>query len=518
MTMNKPAYACKTEHWFLRTLLVMLLLLPVPRVMAAIDMKELSIGKAQAAIRAGDTSCADITRYYLKRIAEFDQATGLNAIVALNPNAVAEAKALDKAFIANGQMDLLHCAVMIIKDNFNTAGLPSTAGSAAMKGFIPTEDATQIQRLKARGAIILAKSNMAEWAFSPRMTISSSFGETRNPYDLEHVPAGSSGGTAAAVAANLGMAGMGTDTGNSIRGPSSHNALVGFRTTLGLTSRAGIVPLYLRNDVGGPMTRTVEDAVRILQATLGADPLDPITLHGAMKLPADLMALLSSNGLRGKRIGVMQQLSNRPHDPAIGALFEAALRDLERLGAVLVRDFTVTDFDELSQNQWCPMFHQDINQFLASWQDLAPVRNLEEIVSAGNYSAYIEEDLRNFLSVVDPTKEGRPCLDHYQDPRRIAYRQAITTAMDQYKVDLLVYPSWNFSPGRIGHPEEYQGDNSQVIAPHTGLPAFTIPMGYANGLPAGLQFTGRLFSEATLIPAVYAYEQGTLHRRPPENF
>src|SRR5215813_6741182 len=249
------------------------------------EVTETTIAETQAAIRAGKVTCHQLIEAYLKRIHAYDQPTGLNALVVINPNALAEADRLDEEFKRTGKLRPLHGIPVIVKDNFDTKDLQTTGGSAALKGSIPPDDAFQVRRIREAGAIVLAKSNMAEWAFSPMLTESSIAGVTRNPYDLERVPAGSSGGTAAAVAANLGAVGLGTDTGNSIRGPSSHNALVGIRSTMGLASRDGIIPLYLRNDIGGPMARTVEDAVRVLEVIAGYDPADPITKTSEGKIP-----------------------------------------------------------------------------------------------------------------------------------------------------------------------------------------------------------------------------------------
>jgi Asp-tRNA(Asn)/Glu-tRNA(Gln) amidotransferase A subunit family amidase len=479
---------------------------------------ETSISDVHSALTDGSLNCLELTQTYLRRIKFYDQSTGLNSIITVNPHAIVRARILDAEFAANRTLRPLHCVPMIIKDNYNVRGLQTTAGSKAMLGFMPEKDAWQIARVKDAGALILAKSNMAEWAFSPRVTISSVAGETRNPYNLNHVPAGSSGGTAAAVSANFGLAGLGTDTGNSIRGPASHTALVGIRSTLGLTSRTGIVPLFLRNDVGGPMTRSVEDAVRILQVIAGPDSADPITEYARGQYPDNFLELLHKGALSGVRIGVMRHLSERDHDPQVKQLFESALKDLARLGAIIVDPIAIADFDSISANHWCRMFKHDLNVFLEENASRSPRKNLQEIVDTGLYSDYIAEDLKGNAAVVDPASLSPPCQDLYQDERRVAFRKAVVGAMDKGSVAAIVYPSWNFPPARIGYPEDYKGDNNQVIAPHTGLPAVTVPMGFIGDLPAGLQFVGRLFSEATILPLVYDYEQGTRHRVAPQGF
>ncbi|WP_017733096.1 amidase family protein [Nafulsella turpanensis] len=486
------------------------------------ELEEATIAEIHQAFAAGNCSCEQLVKAYLERIETYDQPTKLNAIVLTNPDALERARQLDEEYARTGQLRKLHCIPLIVKDNYQTEGLQTTAGSLALKGFEPDEDAYQIKELKEAGAIVLAKSNMAEWAFSPMVSISSIAGETLNPYNLEHVPAGSSGGTAAAVAANFGTLGLGTDTGNSIRGPSSHTALVGFRSTLGLTSRHGIVPLYLRNDVGGPMARTVEDATKVLEVIAGYDPADPLTKYSQGKVPENYTRFLDKDALKGARIGVLRTLSEDNPHPKVKALFEQAIADLRSLGAIVVDSVEIHNFDSLSRNQWCDVFKHDINEYLATLGEEVPVKNLEEIVASGKYAPYIEENLKYFLEAKDQTPTDssiHECSDAFTDPRRIAFRNAVREAMDRHQLGALIYPSWNHPPAKVGDFEGYKGDNSQLIAPHTGQPAFTVPMGYTDGsLPAGLQFLGRMFDEPTLIGYTYAYEQGTQHRKPPRQF
>ncbi|GAC1377055.1 MAG: amidase [Hymenobacter sp.] len=485
------------------------------------EVTEASIDDVQQALKRGACTCEQLVQAYQARIVAYDQPTGLNAVVVTNPKALETARQLDTEYRRTGQLRPLHCIPLIVKDNYNTAGLQTTAGSLALKGFAPAEDATVVKALKAAGAIVLAKSNMAEWAFSPRVSISSIAGETRNPYNLEYVPAGSSGGTAAAVAASFGTAGLGTDTGNSIRGPSSHNALVGFRPTLGLLSRAGIAPLYLRNDTGGPMARSVADATRLLEVmATDPDPADPLTSYSAGKLPPNgYRPFLDPNGLKGARIGVLRTLSERNPDPQVKALFEQAVADLRRAGATVV-EVEIPDFAHVSKGQWCSVFKHDINQYLAALGPTAPVKNIDDVLASGKYSAYIKENLQRELTQgVAPSAAEAGCGEAYTDPRRIAFRNAVTAVMDGNQLGALVYPTWNNPPAKIGDLKGYQGDNSQLIAPHTGQPAFTVPMGFTyDNLPAGLQFLGRSFDEPTLIKYVYAYEQATHRRKAPVRF
>jgi Asp-tRNA(Asn)/Glu-tRNA(Gln) amidotransferase A subunit family amidase len=312
---------------------------------------ETTIAEIHQAMRSGKITCRQLVEAYLKRINAYDQSTKLNSIVIVNPQALAEADRLDAEFKRTRKLRPLHGIPVIVKDNYDTRDLQTTGGSLALKGSIPPDDAFQVRKLREAGAIVLAKSNMAEWAFSPMLTESSIAGVTRNPYELERVPAGSSGGTAAAVAASFGAVGLGTDTGNSIRGPSSHNALVGIRSTMGLTSRDGIIPLYLRNDIGGPMARTVEDAVRVLEVIAGYDPADPITKASEGKMPKNYTQFLKKNGLKGARLGVFRRYVDAPTtDPQIKALVAKAIEDLKAQGAVIVDPFDVPNFEALTQD------------------------------------------------------------------------------------------------------------------------------------------------------------------------
>src|SRR3984957_2762125 len=354
------------------------------------DIMETTIARTQQAIREHRVTCRQIVDEYLDRIRTYDQSTRLNALVVLNPNAPAEADRFDAEFKLSQKIGGLQCIAVIVKDNYDTKDLQTTGGSLAMKGFVPSTDAFMVRRLREAGAIILAKSNMAEWAFSPYETVSSIAGITRNPYNLDYVPAGSSGGTAAAVAANFGAIGLGTDTGNSIRGPSSHNALVGIRPTIGLTSRDGIIPLFLGADVGGPMARTVEDVALVLDVVAGYDPEDPITKNSDGRIPKSYTLFLDKNGLRGARIGVFRPYIDAPStDPQIKALTEKAIQDLKSRGAQIIDPFVIPNFEALTKDIHCGDFQSDLNGYLAKHGQGAPYRSLAEIIDSGLYLPYI---------------------------------------------------------------------------------------------------------------------------------
>jgi len=484
-----------------------------------IDLTELTINKIHQAYKEKKYTSTQLVKAYIDRIKKYDKK--INAISLINPKAIEIAQTLDKEYQKTKILRPLHGIPMIVKDNFNTRGLPTTGGSLALKDFIPQSDAFMVNKLVKAGAIIIAKSNMAEWAFSPMHTTSSTLGITKNPYNLSYVPAGSSGGTGAAIAANFGTIGLGTDTGNSIRGPSSHNALVGFRSTIGLVSRHGIIPLYLRNDVAGPMCRTVEDATRVLGIIAGYDPNDPVTKHSEGKIPVNYTKFLVKGGFKGARIGVLRELSEDNPDPQIKTLFQKAIEDIKAMGAEIIDPVNVPNFADLRKNQWCDNFREDIEAYLAEFVKMDNLKTLEDIVRVGSNSKYARDSLNYFLKNSGRSKNPEiKCLDPYTDSLRIAFREAIEKKMDQLKLDAIIYPTWNNRPAKIEkYKEEYRGDNSQIIAPHTGQPAFTVPMGFTNdNLPAGLQFLGRMFDEPTLIKLVYAYEQGTKHRALPKDF
>jgi len=488
---------------------------------AKFEVTETTIPKVLEAIRTGRVTCRQLVEAYLRRIQAYDQPTHLNAIVIVNPDALADADKLDREFARTHKLRPLHGIPVIVKDNYDTKGLQTTAGSLALKGFVPDEDAFMVKRLRDAGAVVLAKSNMAEWAFSPYLTESSIGGVTRNPYDLSRVPAGSSGGTGAAVAANLGEAGLGTDTGNSIRGPSSHNALVGIRPTMGLTSRDGIVPLFINNDMGGPMARSVEDVAILLGVLAGYDPADPVTKLSEGKVPPSYIQFLDKSGLRGARIGVFREYIDDPQtDPRIKALTEKAITDLKAQGAQIIDPVVIPDFKKLTEDIWCGDFQADLNNYLAAHGKNAPYHSLVEIVQSGLYLPYIQDDLKEALNPKPGTGENAgPCLDIYHHPLKIKFRNIVVAAMDKDRLDAVIYPTWSNPPRKVGDLKSPAGDNSQFLSPQTGLPAITVPMGFSyDTLPAGLTFLGRAFTEPLLIKFAYAYEQATHHRHPPVKF
>lgn len=484
---------------------------------------ETSIVQIQEAIFSGSTTCRSVVQSFLDRIEAYDQSSGLNSIAVINGSAVQRAEELDRALQAGKPPGSLFCAPIVVKDNFHTHDMPTSAGSIVLKESLPPEDAFMVRKIREADGIILAKTNMAEWAFSPRRTESSSYGITANAYALDRVPAGSSGGTASAVAASFGVAGLGTDTGNSIRGPSSHLALFGLRSTIGLTSRHGVVPLNSDWDIAGPMTRTVEDGARLFQVIAGHDPNDPIT--EPEKREEDYLEFLDPRGLEGARIGVLRVLVGTQNaDPRIVSLFERALQDMESAGAVIVDPLSIPEFfRHVTANYYCPTFRYEMRRYLESLGKHAPFLDVREGYEQGLYSPYVLEFFSYYFDApldVPPEQWNPPCPSYRRHPGRMAYLSDTVSAMDEAGVDVLVYPTWTHVPAPLDRAkEEYRGDNSQLVAPATGMPAATVPMGFtAETLPAGLQILARPYQEGMLFKIAFAYEQHTRRRHPPGAF
>ena len=482
-------------------------------------VEETTIAQIHDAMKAGRLTCRGLVDAYLRRIEAYDKnGPSLNALVTVNPDAQKQADDLDRRFAQSGLTGPLHCVPAIVKDNFETIGLQSAAGSLSLKGFVSNKDAFQVKRIKEAGAIVLAKSNMAEFAFSPYETVNSLLpGYTRNPYALDRVTAGSSGGTAAAVAANFGAIGLGSDTGNSIRGPSSHQALAGIRSTMGLTSRAGVVPLSLLADIAGPMTRTLADAVVVFQVIAGEDPDDPATAAARGKAIPNYARSLQRDGLEGARLGILRQAYERETtDPEIVDVFMAAIEDMKRGGAIIV-DPARVDLAAVRRPQGsgqCGGFKYDINRYLAAQDDRVPVHTLEEIIRSRRFHPAIEARLQSAQSGSENGPETPACKAEAE--YRDAFRAAVAKTMDDNDLDGFVYPTWSNPPRLIGDLNTPHGDNSQVYSPTTGWPSINVPMGYTRGaLPVGVTFFGRAWSEPNLIEFAFAYEQATRHRRPP---
>ena len=474
------------------------------------DVTEKSITELGAALAAHTVTSVQLTEAYLARIDAYDKrGPALNAMIAINPRARAEAEALDRERAARGSRGPLHGIPIVIKDNYDTADMPTTAGSKALEGSMAGRDAFQVRKLREAGAVIVGKTNLHELARGIT-TISSLGGQTRNPYDPTRNPGGSSGGTGAAVAADFAPAGMGSDTCGSIRYPAAENSLVGLRPTMGLSSRSGIVPLSHSQDVGGPLARTVMDVALVLDATVGPDADDPVTSRGVGKYPASYARALDGAALRGATLGVLVPLfGETADDQRAGSVARTAIREMASAGARIVEVQpaevpTEADGVAIIRHE----FKFDLNEYLRRTPQ-APVRTLSEVIAKRLMIPALEQSFRRSdeIATLD-TEEYRAIV-----ARNARLREVLVKAMDDNGVVALVYPTLRRTSATIGEPQ--LGGNCASSAA-TGLPAITVPAGFADdGLPVGIELLGRPFAELDLLKLASAYERATHHRHPP---
>ena len=480
------------------------------------ELVEATIPQLQWALSAGIVTSHDLVAQHIARIEAYDQhGPALNAISVTNGNALAEADARDAERRTDVHRGPLNGIPIIVKDNYDTSDLQTAAGSKSLAGWIPPDDAFLVTKLREAGAIIIAKSNMHEFAYGIT-TLGSLFGQTRNPYALNRNPGGSSGGTGAAVAANFAAAGMGSDTCASIRIPASHNSLVGIRGTQGLASRTGIIPLSSTQDIGGPIARTVTDAAIMLDAIVGYDPADPQTAGSVGNIPKSYTDVLQLTGLRGARIGLLTALlGSDPADAEVASVVRGAVDEMKGQGAEVV-EVTIPGLADLltdRANGFLVLrqdFKFDLNSYLEAHPS-APVRTLEETLASRKFHPAVETNLRNSQAV-----ESRDTQEYFAHiVKRNILREAILKAMIDNGVEAFAYPTIRRKANVIG--EMQMGSNCQLSA-NSGLPAIVVPGGFTpDGLPVGLELLGRAWSEPQLIKFAYAYEQGTRHRRPPSS-
>jgi amidase len=483
-------------------------------------VEEATIPEIERAFSDHRLSCHQLVQTYLDRIAAYNkQGPKLNAILTLNGSALAAADRLDTAFALGETVGPLHCVPIVLKDNYNTADLPTTGGSLSLEGAQPDKDAFVVARLRSAGAIILAKTNMHEFALAGT-TVSSLGGQTLNPYDLTRTPGGSSGGTAVAVASNLAMAGTGSDTVNSVRSPSSANALVGVRPTHGLLSLNGIMPVSSTQDAIGPLARHVVDAAAMLQAMAAADPADPQT---ADHPHPDYTAALDAGALKGKRIGVLRVMfGSKPEHREVNEVMERTISAMRQAGAVLVDiDAPELDADQLiAQNDVQKYeFKAVMDRYLATIPN-APANTVDAIYAGGRYN---HPTLEGFLKSAVSFKDGLSEADYQVRLDRDAKTRALLEkVMDDNHLDAVVYPLQK----RLVVPvtELNQADRNGILASVTGFPAITVPAGFSAptntaplGIPVGMDILGKPWSEAKLLSLAYSFEQATHFRRPPES-
>jgi len=476
------------------------------------EVHEQSIVDLQAAQTAGKVTSRALVDSYLARIRAYDQAgPRLNAIVMVNPRAREEADALDRERAEKGVRGPLHGIPVLLKDNYDTADMPTSGGALGLATLQPAADAFQVRKLRQAGAVILGKTTMHELA-AGITTISSLTSQTRNPYDLFRVPGGSSGGTGAAIGASFAAAGMGSDTCGSIRIPAANQNLVGLRGTHGLSSRTGVMPLSSTQDIAGPLARTVTDLAIMLDSTVGPDPSDAITAEGASHIPKSYRDGLRPDGLRGARIGILRALfGTAPEDGEVTGLVNKALDGMKAQGAEVV-EIVVPGVEDLLRDSSVigDEFKFDLAAYLAK-QPNAPVKSLGEIIERGLHHDQLDATFR--LRNAPEKRE----TEHYRQAlvRRRALRAAILAALEDQRLDALAYPTLRRKPVMIGEPVSPSDTNCRLSA-HSGLPAIAMPAGFTiDGMPIGVELLGGAFMEAQLLNFAYGWEQTTKPRRAP---
>jgi amidase len=490
------------------------------------ELEEVTVADLQAGMKSGKFTARSLAEEYLERIAEIDQrGPALNSIIELNPDAPAIADALDAERKAQGPRGPLHGIPVLIKDNIGTADrMMTTAGSLALLGFTPAKDSGVARRLRQAGAVILGKTNLSEWANLRSSHSSSGWsgrgGQTRNPYALDRNPCGSSSGSGAAASANLCAIAVGTETDGSIVCPSSANGIVGIKPTVGLVSRAGIIPIAHSQDTAGPMCRSVADAAILLGALADADPDDPATEASRGKAPADYTVFLDRAGLRGARIGVVRKTFE--FGEGVGRVLGAALEAMKSEGAVVIDPVEIAalgKFDDSEMEVLLYEFKANMNAYLAAQAPKAPVHSLQEIIAfnEGNRDRempYFGQDLFVKAEAKGPLTE-KNYRDALEKNHRLTRAEGIDVVMEQHRLDALVAPT----VGPIWLTDLITGDHdtggSSSLAAVAGYPNIHVPAGFVFGLPVGISFFGRAWSEPKLIGIAYAFEQATRGRKPP---
>ncbi len=473
-----------------------------------LELSEASIADVQEALTAGRATSVQVVQQYLARIAAYEQAgPALNALIRINPRALQEAARLDDERRAGKVRGPMHGIPVIVKDNYDTGDMPTSAGTLALATSQPAADGFLVQKLRAAGAIIIAKSNLHELA-AGITSISSLGGQTRNPYDPTRCPGGSSGGTGAAIAASFATVGWGSDTCGSIRIPSAFNALVGLRPTQGLVSRRGIVPLSHTQDIGGPLARTVTDLAIALDVSVGYDAGDSATYVLRDRPTPKFHAALDRNALRGARVGVFLPYF-RDTDAEIADTVRAAIAAMRLLGATVI-DVPMAEFDTLIASTSVTNMETkfDLIAYLKTVPD-APVGSLREILDRGLFDRQLEARLRTADTVsVTNSEAHRVAL-----MRQSALRARMTRLLDSLSLDALAYPTMRQKPALLG---EVQNGGTCNLGAQSGLPSISVPAGFsADGLPIGVELLGAGFTDTRLVALAYAFEQSGSRRVRP---
>jgi amidase len=490
------------------------------------ELDEISLAALADGMTSGKFTARSLTEKYLARIGEIDQrGPRVNAVIELNPDALSIAEELDKERQAQGPRGLLHGIPILIKDNIATRDrMQTTAGSLALVGAAPPKDSFVAKKLRDAGAVILGKTNLSEWANIRSSHSSSGWsgrgGQTGSPYALDRNPCGSSSGSGAAVAANLCAVAVGTETDGSIVCPANANGVVGIKPTLGLVSRAGIIPIAHSQDSAGPMARTVADAAILLGALAGVDPDDPVTAASRGKGLPDYNKVLDPKGLAGARIGVVRKLFG--FSDAVDKSMNEAIEAMKRQGATIVDPADIETLDQMGDAELEVLLYElkaDLNGYLAALGPGAPVHSIEEVIAFNEQHRerempYFGQDL--FIKAqAKGSLHGKEYLDAIEKCKRLMRTEGIDAVVDKFKLDALVAPTG--APAWL--TDLVDGDHdlggSSTPAAVAGYPNISVPAGFVFGLPVGISFFGRAWSEPTLLKLAYAFEQATQHRRPP---
>jgi len=493
----------------------------------AFELEELSVNELQAGMVSGKYTANSLAKKYLDRIDDIDKhGPGINSVIELNPDALSIASDLDRERKAKGARGPLHGIPVLIKDNIDTHDrMTTTAGSLALGGSSPLQDSSVAKKLREAGAVILGKTNLSEWANLRSSHSTSGWsgrgGQTKNPYVLDRNPCGSSSGTGAAVAANLSAIGIGTETDGSVVCPSNANSLVGIKPTVGLISRAGIIPIAHSQDTAGPMCRTVTDAAILLGALTGIDSRDDATKASASKSFADYTKFLDANSLKGARIGIHRK--GFGFNDAVDKLMNDCIDIIKKRGVIIVDPADIPTqgkFDDSELEVLLYEFKADLNSYLASLGPRAPVKSLKEIIDFNEQyrdreMPYFGQDLFIKAQAKGPLTD-KAYRDALAKNHRMSRKEGIDFVMDKNKLDALIAPTGG--PGWTTdwiNGDHFTGGYSTASAV-AGYPHITVPAGYVFGMPVGISFFGRAWSEATLIKFAFAFEQATKARRAPQ--
>lgn len=493
----------------------------------AFELDEVTITELRQGLQSGKYSAKGLVEKYTDRINDLDKkGPTLRSVIELNPDAEAIAAALDRERKERGARGPLHGIPILLKDNIDTADrMMTTAGSLALVGSKPAQDASVAKKLRDAGAVILGKTNLSEWANFRSSKSSSGWsgrgGQTRNPYALDRNPCGSSSGSGVAIAANLGAAAIGTETDGSIVCPSSANSLVGIKPTVGLVSRAGIIPIAHSQDTAGPMTRTVADAVLILGALTGQDPRDPLTRESRANSATDYTRFLDRDGLRGVRLGVARK--HFGFSERVDKLMEDHIATMKKLGAVIVDPADIPTsgkFDDSEFEVLLYEFKADLNAYLAGLGPQAPVKSLKDVMDFNERHRdrempYFGQDIMEKAQAKGPLTT-RAYVQALRKNHLLTRTQGIDFIMKKHRLDALIAPTggppW---PTDWLNGDHFTGGYSSASAV-AGYPHITVPAGYVFGMPVGLSFFGGKYTEGELIRMAYAFEQATKARRPPK--